>query len=505
MFFRQKTYKHKLVAIGDSLAQGFKNGGIYRTDLSFPAMLSRAMGNGSKMNLPSFSAQAGIPINMEILIRGLEEKLGDEINLLNSVQAGHHIYSTLKRIKSYWEGQMISLKNEDQKSPYHNQAVWGFSISDCWLLNEKFCREYIRNNRPQYSVFSVLPDQAMYTTARMVLNPTFGTKFEKHSQLDNLKELQDDGGIENLIACIGHNNIVGAVTKLKIEFSEESDLNVPYNARKCTVFRPEHFEQELRMLYEKISTMDIKRVFVPTIPYVTIPPAIRGVNEDRCISKDGYFDYYARFWIWDEDFNPDKHPHLTRDDAIYLDEIVDQYNHSIKVLADEFGFVVVPVGRYVQAAARRRHLPETISPFPEEFTAALKRNPKTSFMVNEIGEPNITTDYIRINETTGKIEKGGIFSLDGLHPSTIGYGLIANIYKMSMEKHGVQFDHDIDWDFVIENETLITDPPKLLHNLKLLLRFLAVGRQEKVMMFGKGLLQEMVEIFSSSPKVDQDS
>ena len=150
-------------------------------------------------------------------------------------------------------------------------------------------------------------------------------------------------------------------------------------------------------------------------------------------------------------------------------------------------------------------MPDTISPFPDGFVKALKKNPKTEFMVNENGEPNITTDYLRINKETGKIEKGGIFSLDGLHPSTIGYGLIANIYKMSMEKHGVKFDREIDWDFIIENETLITDPPKLMHNLRLLLRFLAVGRQEKLMMFGKGLLQELVEAFSSSPKVEQDS
>ncbi len=489
--------------MGDSLAQGFKNGGIYRTDLSFPALLNRAMDHNSKMTLPSFSAQAGIPINMEVLIRGLEEEFGEEISILNSVQTGHHIYSTLKRIKSYWEGQVISLKNEDQQTPYHNQAVWGFSISDSWLLNEKFCREYIRNNKPQYSVFSVLPDKAMYTTARLVLNPSFDENFENHSQIDNIRELSDNGGIENLIACLGHNNVVGAVTKLKIIFSEESDLNAPFNDRKCTVFRPEHFEQELRILYEKLNGMNIKRVFVPTIPHVTIPPAIRGVNKDLCVPKDGYFDYYARFWIWDEDFDPEKHPHLTRDDAIKLDEIVDQYNHTIKKLADEYDFVVVPVGRYVQAAARRRHLPETISPFPDGFIEALQKNPKTSFMVNEKGEPNISTDYLRINETTGKVEKGGIFSLDGLHPSTIGYGLIANIYKMSMEKHGVKFNQEIDWDYVIENETLVTDPPKLLHNLRLLLRFLALGRQEKLMMFGKGLLQEMVEVFSSSPKLEE--
>lgn len=491
--------------MGDSLAQGFKNGGIYRTDLSFPAILARAMGDDTQLELPSFTAQAGIPINLEMLIRGLEEEVGDEINFWNYVQAGHHIYTTLRRIKSYWEGQLKSLKVDEQIRPYHNQAIWGFSISDCWLLDEHRCRQYITKTRPRYSVFNVLPDNAMYTTARMVLNPTFSNRFEDHSMVDNIVELQEDGGIENLIVCIGHNNIVGAVTQLKIKFSEQEDLNAPFSERNCTVFRPEHFRMELRTLYEKLRGLNIKRIFVPTIPYVTIPPAIRGVNRDSGTSTGRYFDYYTRFWTWDDDFDPRKHPHLTRDDAILLDQVVDEYNEIITRLADEFDFIVVPVGRYVQAAARRRHLPAKISPYPPAFIDALKKNPKTSFMINEHGEPSISTDFLRLNHKTGRIERGGIFSLDGLHPTTVGYGLIANIYKLSMEKHGVSFEHEIDWDFVIEHETLITDPPGLLHNLRMLLRFLALGRHEKFMLFGKGLLQQVIEIFSSSPEVEEES
>lgn len=500
MFFRRSSYKHQLVAMGDSMPQGFKNGGIYRTDLSFPAILAKSMGEDVQFDRPSFSAQAGIPINMEVLIRGLEEEMGSEINLWNSVQAGRYVYRTLRRIKSYWEGHLKPLEIE-RDTPFHNQGIWGFSISDCWLIDEAHSRNYIKENRVQYSVFNVLPDNAMYTTARMVLNPSFNPEFENKTMVDNVVDLQNDGGIENLILCIGHNNIVGAATKLTIALSEESDLNAPYSKRTCTVFRPEHFEQELRTLYEKMVGLNIRRVFVPTIPYVTIPPAIRGVNLDDSAPKDGHFDYYARFWIWDEDFDPEKHPHLTRQEAIFLDQTVDQYNQIIKTLADEFGFFVVPVGRYVRTAARRRKQLDKIAPFPDDFIKALKNNPKTSFLVDKDGNPRISTDYLRLDKETGRIDRGGIFSLDGLHPSTIGYGLIANIYRMSMQKHGVKFKEPIDWDFVIENETLVTDPPLLMHDLRRLLRFLALGRQEKFMLFGKSVLQQVVEVFSSRPEV----
>ncbi|MCC5913153.1 MAG: hypothetical protein JJU46_02150, partial [Balneolaceae bacterium] len=92
MFFRRRSYKHRLAAMGDSMAQGFNNGGIYRTELSFPAILARSLGKSTKFDAPSFTAQAGIPINMEVLIRGLEEELGSEITLWNSVQAGRYVY-----------------------------------------------------------------------------------------------------------------------------------------------------------------------------------------------------------------------------------------------------------------------------------------------------------------------------------------------------------------------------------------------------------------------------
>ncbi len=485
--------------MGDSMAQGFKNGGIYRTDLSFPALLARSMGESDKFDIPSFSAQAGIPINIEVLIRGLAEKFGDEITLSNSISVASDMYRTLSRIKSYWEGHLKTLQ-VDQPSPYHNQAIWGFSISDTMLIHDRYCRDYITGNKPSYSVFNVLPDHAMYITARLVLNPSFDEKREVHTMVDNVNGIQQDGGIENLIVCIGHNNIVGAVTKLKLDFSEESDVNTYFANRTCTVFRPEHFQRELRLLYKKISVMNIRNVFVPTIPYVTIPPAIRGVNEDRSEPTGGYFDYYARFWIWDEDFDPEKHPHLTRSDAILLDQVVDQYNEIIRKLAYEFGFNVVPVHRYVSAAARRRQGKLIIQPFPDDFLYALKSNEKTNYLLNENGQPRISTDYLRLDEETGKIDRGGIFSLDGLHPSTIGYGLIANIYKMHMEKHGVKFEKPIDWNYVIENETLITDPPPLMHNLRLLLRFLAMSRQERITFFGKNLLEGLLETFSSRPE-----
>src|SRR5690625_6871538 len=75
---------------------------------------------------------------------------------------------------------------------------------------------------------------------------------------------------------------------------------------------------------------------------------------------------------------------------------------------------------------------------------ALRESENTNYLVDEEWNPRVSTDYIRLDTDTGKIAQGGIFSLDGLHPTTIGYGLIANIYKSVMENQGVQFEKDLD-------------------------------------------------------------
>jgi hypothetical protein len=480
--------------MGDSMAQGFKNGGVYRTDLSFPALLARSLKLNSTFDTPSFSGQAGIPLNLEVLVRGLSEEFGDSISWNQYLPVVRNLYLTLKRIKNHWEDEN-NHRNRKREMPYHNQGVWGFAANDSWLMTEKKCREYVKVNKPRYSVFSVLPDHAMYITGRLVLNPGFIPEYENYSQIDNIVRLHNDGGVENLIVCTGHNNIAGALSALKIIYTDPGFLSMHHFEREFTVYRPEHFEEEMRYLYEQIAAIGIPNVFVPTLPYMTIPPVTRGVNADLEKGHTGYFDYYTRFWIWDEDFNPEIHPHLTKEDAIQLDQLIDRYNAIIRNLADKFGFHLVPIGKHVSAVARRRLGVNKIRPFPDGLVEALKRNEATSHLVDSDGAVRLSTDYLRVNENTRKITQGGIFSLDGLHPSTIGYGMIADVYRMVMEKAGVEFDQPIDWDYIIENETLVSDPPYLLSELRLLLRFLSLGHQERITKIGQNILQQLLDLF----------
>ncbi len=487
--------KYKLAVIGDSISQGFQNGGIYRTDLNFPAFLSRCFEPEAVFDQPLFTAQAGLPLNLEVLVRGLSDQYGDSLEWDEYISAAHHLYTTLKRIKNYWEGNVRKL-GVDRSEPYQNQSVWGFSINDAWMVTERKSKEFIDTHPDTYSIFDVLPDHAMYTTARLTLNPNLGKKFSAASQIDNIRYLQEHGGIENLIVSMGHNNIIGAVTELRFQYSEEDDIEAFPSERNYTVYRPEHFEIEYRKLAEMVSGIGAERIIVPTIPYATIPPVTRGVNEGVAPHGGGYFDYYTRFWIWDSDFDPRKHPYLTKDEAIRLDRCVDEYNTIIRKVAGEQGWIVVPLNRYVSAIARRRLAGNLKIPYPEPFCEAMKRNDNTRHLVDHNGQPKLSTDYLRIDEESGKVYKGGIFSLDGIHPTTIGYGLMAHIYLDTMEKHGISFQKSLDWDHIIENDTLVTNPPYLLTGLKDLLRFLSLGNRQKFSLVGNSILNQLMEKLS---------
>ncbi len=498
MFGRKKQAKHKLVVIGDSLSQGFKNGGIYRTDINFPAFLAECFEPSIQFDQPSFTAQAGIPINLEVLIRGLSDEFGIQIDWSEYLPAASHTYKTLKRIKKYWEGGMKDL-SVDRNIPYHNQAVWGFAVNDSWIVNEQKSREYIQNTKESFSVFGLLPEHAKYTTARLVLNPPLQKKYQQNSQIDNAQVLQEDGGIENLIVCLGHNNALGAVVNLNLAWSEPEDMVAFTPHRRHSIYRPEHFEKEYRELAERISKIGTQRVFVPTIPYPTIPPVIRGVNSEVSKKSFGYFDYYTRFWIWDEDFDPEKHPYLTKDEAIQIDLTVDEFNKIIRKVAKEYGWHVVPMAKNVAGMANRRLGGELTRDYPQDFIAALKKNPDTSHLVNGNNEVTISTEFLRLNKDK-KIYKGGIFSLDGLHPTTIGYGLMAGVYYQTMVQAGVRFQKRLNWDRIIAEDTLITDPPVFLQELRSVLGFLALGHQERFLKLGKSLLTQVLEHVSTGEK-----
>jgi len=67
---------HRLVAVGDSLSQGFQSGAVFTTDLSYAAVVASELGWGGQFRHPSYAGRGGLPFNLGLLARDLEERYG---------------------------------------------------------------------------------------------------------------------------------------------------------------------------------------------------------------------------------------------------------------------------------------------------------------------------------------------------------------------------------------------------------------------------------------------
>lgn len=176
---------------------------------------------------------------------------------------------------------------------------------------------------------------------------------------------------------------------------------------------------------------------------------------------------------------------------------MDEYNRSIRKIAAEYGWSVVPINTYVSGIARRRQAGKLHIPYPKPFADAIQRNLATRHLLENPKDPVLSTEYLRVHRDTGKVYKGGIFSLDGIHPTTIGYGLMAHLYYETMEDNGVQFQKPLDWDHIIASDTLVTDPPYMLNSLRKLLKILSMEGSKRLSTIGNSILHQLMELLSS--------
>lgn len=490
-----KRYKHKLITIGDSLTQGFQNSAIHRTDINYPSFLMEALQPKGRFCQPTFYEQGGIPLNLETLLCGIEEFKKGEVDWNGSIEVANHIYSTLRRIKKFWDGN--PKLRVYPKEPWHNQSIWGLGLSDLFNFTDNYCETFLKNNPPQKSAMELLVSYPKHLTGRRVLNPGFKPEFSDRTMLKNIEDLAANGGIENLIFFMGANNILGTVVDFRFVWSEKEQLGLQPHERTYTILRPDHFELLYRKSAKFLSTLNIKQIFTSTIPYVSIPPITRGINTIPNLKSSGYFDYYTRFWIWDNQFNPEIHPYLTKKQVIELDITIDSYNKIIKEVANDFDWRVAPFNTIVRKMAVRRRGYRLSFKYPDGLKLALKNNPRTNYLVDSQDIVQLTTHFLRTDKESGKIIRGGIFSLDGLHPTTTAYGLMAHMFKEVMRQSGVRFEQDINWDRIVSEDRLLTHPPKLLGHLEIVLNYLSIGYQSLFKHLSSNILHELTKLLGT--------
>ena len=293
----------------------------------------------------------------------------------------------------------------------------------------------------------------------------------------------EGAGIETLIVMLGSNNALGSVIKLHPAWTPDDYLSWDTDKRMAkkgafTVWQPAHFADDWARLVTQIRTVRARHVIVATVPQVTIAPICKGVG-GKARRGSRYFRYYTRPWIRDAQFDPDRDPCFTEDQARAIDSAVDAYNDTIiasveAARRDGLDWYVFDLGGALDSLASRRYVedptarPTWWKPFelPPEL-AALSPVPDTRFY--GAGPQGRT--------------QGGLFSLDGVHPTTSAYGLVADeIMKIMSGPAQVPFysegqqrtpgEVSVDFARLLAADGLLSRPPTCVDSSLALLGWL---------------------------------
>ncbi len=172
----------------------------------------------------------------------------------------------------------------------------------------------------------------------------------------------------------------------------------------------------------RVKAIAARRVILATVPHVTIAPLARGVNPVDPGKKwqpgSRFFPYYSDPWIGETSFRPGKHRHLTHQQARAIDSAIDQYNTTITTAVRQArtegrDWYVMDLCGLLDSLAYRR--------FDDDPLAAERNDWVPYVLPTPIG--TLDTRFFLSNKA-GRIQ-GGLFGLDGIHPTVTGYGIVA--------------------------------------------------------------------------------
>jgi hypothetical protein len=214
-----------------------------------------------------------------------------------------------------------------------------------------------------------------------------------------------------------------------------------------------------------------QHVIVATVPHVTIAPLFSGVGA-RLRPNSRYFTHYTHAWLADR-FESGYDRYLTGDQARAIDSAIDQYNEtivdSVRAARQEgLAWYVLELAGMLDRLAWRRYL-STPAALPSWWKAAGGAYPLPAALRNLTPPPD--TRFFLAGR--GGRTQGGLFSLDGVHPTTVGYGLLAQEVIRIMAKAGVAFYKPdgvtprtgrvtINFARLIGEDSLVSDPPQTL-------------------------------------------
>lgn len=443
--------EHRLITLGDSLTHGVSSGAVGDTANSWPGQVAAALGIGDFAQPTYGGPLGGLPLNFEAIVRGLQKEFGSGVNWFERVRTPLVLQRLLDANEDYWE------RGPGSKPPsldvrFHNLGVYGWDLRDA--LAYTAARAAAAAGTPQTdTLLAAKPANDNDIAAASVLAP-FGIDA---TQLSAATWFGANGGIDTLVVALGANNALDAVVNKNVRWSgagfDKLDDKGKYN-----VWTPTHFASEYAAVVRVLKAITARRVLLATVPHVTIAPIGKGVNpanpKQKWTKGSRFFPYYTDPWIDESDFRPGKHRHLTHQQARAIDSAIDQYNVTIcdavrQARTEGRDWYVVDLCGLLDSLAFRR--------FDDDPVAAKKNHWKPYALPEPIKQ--LDTRFF-LSTKKGRLQ-GGLFGLDGIHPTTVGYGIVAQEVLDVLAAAGLG-QRSIDFAALLKKDTLNAKPPALV-------------------------------------------
>lgn len=451
-----------ITALGDSLTQGFQHGAIRRPEWSFPAMIARSFGHrvGESHRVPDFG-KLGYPVDLERLIIDLERDLGESIGRWDwLLELPKLVRDRIDEIEDYYE-RGSGARPVAFDGHYHNLAIWGFTVNEALTLTPAMCAERIRKGEGWIEDDLLdMPSMPMHRAAIRVLNPACSPNRDHATMLDNLRALAQIEPIDMLIVWLGSNDCLGTVLTLEIlDMPDDYEGDDPLAREQFNLTSAAQFRRDYTRLANEIADIlahnpGRRQVYVGTVPYVTIPPLTHGIGELR----EKYFDRYGWF------FRADDHgKSLSRMQAQVIDARIDQFNHSIREIAAEHGWTLVDIAAALEQLAVRRN---GCTDGGKRLRLYLESNGHREHPLLALDPlPCVSLYTVGRRDDGYRRTSGGLFSLDHVHPSTVGYALVAERFLAAMKAQNpddpIVQAAQIDWDAAMRQDPLMYGAPRL--------------------------------------------
>jgi hypothetical protein len=478
---REGTPRHRLVTIGDSLTQGFQSGAIFNTKLSYPMMIARELGWEKYMRYPTYDGPGdGLPLNLEHLARQIEQEFGHTLDWWELAPVVLFIRNYLDKVEDHWERGAGAL-SPHQPGINHNLSIYGWDLRNTISRTADTCLKILEENPPDDDYLRQVVEYHNERAALRVLNSARDAGGKALSPVqaaaalgaEGTLETKDGDGIETLIILIGANNALGSILTFNVVWTDTGYEDMSVNDR-YTVWRPTHFKAEFDQLVAEVKKIRARHVIWGTVPHVTIAPFARGVA-GKVRPDSRYFPYYTLFWISDDEFDASKHPNITEQEARAIDSAIDQYNDYITDVVRQGrqegrDWYLFETAGLLDRLASKRYIydPESRPSWWDKVGGQYKLPP-------ELQALSPVPDSRFFQSGPNGRTSGGLFSLDGIHPTTIGYGIMAQELIDIMQRAGVKFYQSdgkterpgkirVDFKRLIAQDTLISKPPQVLSN-----------------------------------------